>query len=294
MKADIHIMIKRITSWFLTCALLMSFSVLGKAQAKPITDSLFSIVRNGQMFFVHRIKPGQTLYQIATSYNMTMQQLRTANALTTDELRLGKLFFIPTSLRNISRNVKFSGGKIPIYYKVGQSETAYSIAKLRFNMSVDTLSKLNKLTNFAISQGQLLLVGWHNKQVDTAVVMPKVQVMAAFTPTGEVNNELKTAYSEQMAAGKKESTMEGAAIWRKDFRLSGAKALFALCNYAKAGSVVKIYNPRFSRTVYVKILGPLPPLPQTDNAVIFITPTVAKALGGVDYKFFVRVKYVPE
>jgi hypothetical protein len=46
------------------------------------------------------------------------------------------------------------------------------------------------------------------------------------------------------------------------------------------------------KTVYAKVIGKMPDNAYGNEVVVIVAPSVAKMLGAVDEKFFVKMKYV--
>lgn len=145
---------------------------------------------------VYTVQKGDTLYSIAKKYNISVNQLKTLNNLSSDIISIGQQILIPTTnteniytvqsgdtlysiakkfnttvnelkdLNNLSSNLISIGQqlKIPspintsnIIYTVQKGDTLYSIAR-KYNVSVDEIKTLNNLTNNTISINQQLLI----------------------------------------------------------------------------------------------------------------------------------------
>ena len=97
---------------------------------------------NGNKYIV---KSGDTLYSIANKYNISVNELKQFNNLTSNTLSLNQELIIPS---NIEEN---------IIYTVKSGDTLYSIAR-NYNVSVNEIKTLNNLTSNALSIGQTLLI----------------------------------------------------------------------------------------------------------------------------------------
>ena len=92
------------------------------------------------------VKKGDSLYSIANKYNISVNELKSINNLTNDNLYIGqKLSLVPTN--TMDDNI----------YIVKLGDTLYSIAK-RYNVSVNDLKNANKIDNNIISVGQQLVI----------------------------------------------------------------------------------------------------------------------------------------
>ena len=85
---------------------------------------------------------GDTLYGIARRFNISVNDLKNANKLTTDFLSIGQKLYIPSNNN---------------FYTVVAGDTLYAIAR-KFNTTVDKIKNLNGLTSNIIAIGQQLKI----------------------------------------------------------------------------------------------------------------------------------------
>ena len=113
---------------------------------------------NPNNMFMYTIKPGDTLYQIATKYNTTVKRIMDLNYLKDTNLKVGEVIRIPETY------TKEEDMYLPNYinYVVKKGDTLYGIAKSN-NISVDTLIKDNAITNNMVYPGQNLKIRIPNK-----------------------------------------------------------------------------------------------------------------------------------
>ena len=97
------------------------------------------------------VQKGDTLYSIARKYNVSVNDIKTLNNLTNNNLSIGTILKIPT-INNIDDNIPSNNT-----YIVQKGDTLYSIAK-KYNLTVDKLKSLNNLSNNLVSIGQVLVV----------------------------------------------------------------------------------------------------------------------------------------
>ena len=99
---------------------------------------------------VYIVKAGDSLYQIANKYNTTVEELKSINNLTTDNLYIGQqLLLVPTN--NTDNNI----------YVVKLGDTLYSIAK-RYNIPVQDIIDNNDIVDNIIVVGQQLIIPSNN------------------------------------------------------------------------------------------------------------------------------------
>lgn len=90
---------------------------------------------------IYIVQSGDTLYGIANKFNITVDELRKINNITTNTLSIGQMLKIPT---------------VNSYtYTVQGGDTLYSIAN-KFNTTVADLINKNDLTSTLLSVGQIL------------------------------------------------------------------------------------------------------------------------------------------
>jgi len=92
------------------------------------------------------VKSGDSLWSIANKYNMTVDELKRINNLTSNNLSIGQI------LKLSSEEQKTSDGNT---YTVKSGDSLWSIAN-KYNTSVDEIKKLNNLTSNNLSIGQVL------------------------------------------------------------------------------------------------------------------------------------------
>lgn len=92
----------------------------------------------------HTVQAGDTLYSIASQYGTTVDAIKQANNLTSNNLTIGRVLIIPTSTAYTT-------------YTVKSGDTLYRIA-MQYNTTVDKIKDVNNLTSNNLSIGQKLLI----------------------------------------------------------------------------------------------------------------------------------------
>lgn len=91
------------------------------------------------------VKKGDTLYGIANKYNVSVDNLKSYNNLSTDSLSIGQIIKIPDNKVNSNEYVVKSG------------DSLYSISR-KYGVSVDELMSVNNLKSTVLSIGQVLKI----------------------------------------------------------------------------------------------------------------------------------------
>lgn len=102
-------------------------------------------------YLVYTVKAGDSLWNIANQYGISVNDIVSFNNLGTTLLQIGQQLLIPKQESNQDGN---SQG---VTYVVKSGDTLWNIAK-KYNISVDELKSANKLTNNMLSIGQKLVI----------------------------------------------------------------------------------------------------------------------------------------
>jgi len=105
----------------------------------PLTNSNYYIV-----------KKGDTLWSIARNFGVSVNDLKTANNLSSNSLSIGQSLFIP---KDNNEGIDTGG----VSYTVVAGDTLYGIAR-KFNTTVAKIKDLNNLTSNLLSIGQTLKI----------------------------------------------------------------------------------------------------------------------------------------
>jgi len=105
---------------------------------------------------VYVVKRGDTLYSIASSNGVTVDELKRINNLTSNILNIGQRLVIPNRVDILQEDYTI--------YTVKPGDTLYKIAR-DFDVSVEELLTLNKLNSTGLSIGQQLLIPTNGIQI---------------------------------------------------------------------------------------------------------------------------------
>ena len=96
---------------------------------------------------IYIVKKGDTLYSIANKYEVSVNDLKDINNLTTNILSIGQALTIPKSPTSIKNNM----------YMVEKGDTLWGISK-RFGVSINDIRSINNLTSDILNIGQVLII----------------------------------------------------------------------------------------------------------------------------------------
>lgn len=99
----------------------------------------------------YTVQSGDSLWSIANRFGITVNDLKTANNLTSNLLSIGQTLIIPTTGTNNPESPTYTT------YTVKSGDSLWSIAN-RFGTTVDTIKSLNNLTSNLLSIGQVLQI----------------------------------------------------------------------------------------------------------------------------------------
>ena len=98
---------------------------------------------------IYIVKKGDTLYSIANKYNVSLDELKRMNNLTSNNIIIGQKIYIPSKEEILQDDYTI--------YTVKAGDTIFSIAN-KFNISVQELMTLNRLNSLDITIGEQLLI----------------------------------------------------------------------------------------------------------------------------------------
>lgn len=107
----------------------------------------------------YTVKSGDTLWSIAKKYNITVNELKQLNNLTSNTLNIGQIL-------NVNEQPIISDENT---YIVKSGDTLYGIAN-KFDITVNELKQLNNLTNNSLSIGQILRIPSNMNKIEDYMI----------------------------------------------------------------------------------------------------------------------------
>lgn len=134
------------------CSLLLMLSLQqAYAYSKPVLkDSVGIEKKQGEVFIVHKIEQGETLFSISRLYGVTVDDLKSSNT----EININKLD-VGDSLKVPMFPELFRGKKT--HHTVKEGETLFRISR-QYDVSVENIRLWNATGNQPLSVGQELII----------------------------------------------------------------------------------------------------------------------------------------
>lgn len=180
---------KLLRSIFVTLFLALSVA------AQAIEPSTEVVTLNGKRYYVHSVEQGQTLYSIARTYNVTVDDILAANeGLTVSTLRYDQTIYVPVVelSKREQKRLKKEAKSVPeeVLHTVQPGETVYSLSR-RFRLSEEQFMAINNLSSPADLKAGM--------SVRTAVQGVEADVTVAEQKPGDQHPESEVATSLQSA-----------------------------------------------------------------------------------------------
>ena len=116
---------------------------------------------NNDLSTTYTVKSGDTLYKIANQFGLSVNELKSINNLSTNNLSIGQVLKVKKDTNNDNTTSDKSST-----YTVKSGDTLYSISR-KLNVSVDEIKRANNLTNNLLTVGQILQIPTDKTKVYT-------------------------------------------------------------------------------------------------------------------------------
>jgi hypothetical protein len=272
-------------------------------------DSLFVNFGPYGKYVMHKVMPGESLLSASRRYYVPPAFLAEANGLErTDNLERVDSLMIPIGAHNMlkapPRNMDTAR---PLYYRVTVGDNIYQISNMA-GQPAEILSAWNGAFIGHPLPGRVLLIGWlHYDPVsiktgpatilrteqpgdDTAEYIQMPPELVA-TTKADIPQALEALWQEQTLDGQNVVIEKGTAgFFSINGNASGAD-VYAFHNAAARGTVMRVRNINNGRTIYVKVLGPVPETKQYAGCVLGLSDKAKAALGVQETKMFCEMSY---
>lgn len=213
----------------------------------------------------HTVQSGETLSGIARKHHTTVAALRRLNNLKSDALRLKQVLVIadlPTARTAVTPTVKATEEKHP---EGARDEVAKADAHSREEVRKEEVRREEPTRTEATAEPR--------------------------RPTSPLDAADDTTAGTEVAESLRKVTESGTA---EVIEASGESAKYlALHRTAPVGTILQVKNPQNGQSVYVRVIGKLPPTGANENVIIRLSKRAVQKLGAVDGRFRVEVSYMP-
>lgn len=130
-------------SGFLTAIIFFMFwsPVLAQVNPVPVERSDEKVIIEGRVYYIHIVKPGQTLYSISKAYHVSEKTISEENPVLVTGLKAGQVLKIPF-VRSEEQPPVLKDTEHYYYHTVAAGETLYSLSK-KYNVTVDEILESN-------------------------------------------------------------------------------------------------------------------------------------------------------
>ncbi len=261
----------------------------------------------------HSVKASETLFSISRQYAVKVDDLKRWNNLTDNSISIGQRLIIKggdSKASNVMKNNQITE-KGRESHTVSQSQTLYSISGI-YGVSTDQLKEWNHLESNDLEIGQVLIVSFSNSLSEkddlsnssmlpfeqTTIVEEPVTVLPKATTSDEANtiNMARTEDDDSQDDDIIEEPVE--KIMQKGLaevieNTSETKKYLALHREAPAGTIMQVRNEMNNQSVFVRIVGKIPPTGDNSKVILKISQKAYDRLGAVDNRFPVEISYIP-
>ncbi|TNE82408.1 MAG: LysM peptidoglycan-binding domain-containing protein [Bacteroidetes bacterium] len=289
---------------FLLCSLLS----LSAFAAEHMPQDSVGIKKVGDAWFIlHKTEKGQGLFGIARRYNSSVDAITKANPEVKNGLSIGQIVLVPTNYKEAAPAAPKAEEKKPeakkeekkaetpastnsdkqIKHTVKSGETLYAISR-QYNVSVDEIKKLNKLSSNELTVGQELIIkagkvehtenyGGEEKKAENKSNTAKPDATPAAGNSYEYNKSTGEVKESGFAVVSSVETMD-------------QKRSFALHPTAPVGTIIMVTNTQNNKSVFIRVIGNTKS--SDPQVVLMLSNASAERLGiGANDRVSVRLNY---
>jgi LysM repeat protein len=302
---------------------LIPYSGTVKVVAEKKEDKL---TNQEQGKITHKVELSETLFAISRKYNVSVNDIRSWNKLSSNDISAGQELVIFTSSKDAKKEVKNDetvkkadvanpvieekkeervtvtqqnkeNESLPakpgtIFHVVEPAQTLYSISRL-YEVSAEDIKKWNNISGNELSVGQKLsIIKSESKSANVAAEKEKFEEYDASMKKivkAEISSNVKP---EEKTSHNFKKVLETGLAEVIEGSADSQKFL-ALHRNAPIGTIMQVRNEMNNLSVFVRVVGKLPETGVNDKVLIKISKTAFERLNAVDSKFMVEVSYVP-
>ena len=292
-----------------------------------VTDSLRTENRDGQLFIIHQIDAGETLYGISRRYGVEVKKIVDANGIENNNLQLGQVISIPLKKPSQTEVKPIKG--LDKVHVVKAGETLYALGR-QYKVAVEKIKKWNRLQGESLDIGQEITIGKSAQKENKAANIEEVPFKGAmkhFVQMGEtlerISSKRNVSQDSLMSWNnlRSDNLKIGQILWYRPYDRIGeisvsTKELYgkkvqegvarqidnmedsdkylALHKTLPPGTLLEVRNLMNNKKVFVRVVGQLPETGLNENVVVRLTKKSFKRLGILDSRARVELSYYDE
>lgn len=238
------------------------------AEIVPVTPPAAPKPQDKTKPLMHKVTGGETLFGIARKYELTIEQIKDYNQMTTDGIRQGQELIVGYQASRV----------------LAQTETKVVVVPPQQPASESAMASTNS---------KALPTAEGKKEPPTTAIQPVAAPSTADVAENSFEKATRTLTTlKSLPNGK--STVQvvetGVAAWIQD-GTSGPGKYYGLHRTAPIGTIIKVTNRMNNQFVYVKIVGVLPDSGENENVIIKLSQAVSEKLNVLDPIFRVELSY---
>ncbi len=223
------------------------------AAAPAASNRTYTVSESGNK--THTVQGGQTLFAISRLYNVSVDDIKRWNKLTSNSISAGTTLIVS------------KGGATPTKKPVYVPEADDEMTKPKASEPVVTAAPAKAA-----------------EPVAAPVATPKAAPVAEVNEREEEDNAGSTEGVKKMIESGMAEMIDPKADTNK---------YLALHKTAPVGTIMQVKNAANGQVVYVRVIGKLPETGANDKVIVRISKKAYQKLGAVDQKFRVEVSYMP-
>jgi len=159
---------------FLSVSFLSISFLFAQPDTLKIEKSNDKVIIGGQVYYVHIVKQGETLYSISNAYGVSQKEIAKENPEIFLGLIIGQALKIPLVKPENENDEQVENDNF-IYHKVKKGHTLYSLSR-KYNVSQEEIIRHNPTVRYGINIDQIIKIPKTNYQ-NEEVSIPKTQTL---------------------------------------------------------------------------------------------------------------------
>jgi|GEM_PF-1188749 len=287
----------------LRCLLTVILSLTTLFAHAQTKDSIFAVKKGTTFAIRHVLGRRETLTMLAQRYYTTLLAIETLNKFDeSKKLAPGDYVYIPLTTEN------YFVQKMPLdvtdlhrlYYKVDEKDNLgviinyMPVRKGENPMTKDELRTMNEMHGYNLLPDQPLYIG-----LIRMVPPDSINIARGFgypAPVKTTKDSVKHyfggldgQFNQQTSNGTNVLSEKGAAVF---FDKPGKNTMyFAFHNTQPRNTIIKVTNPDNNKSIFVKVIGPIPNTKNFSNCLIAISNAAKEDLGVTENRSWVELAY---